>query len=211
MKQLLLRLALAVLCAACGGSSSSGGLRIKSGEPAASVFELGELTMFDGEDAVFKVHADGSTEMGFHHGENITITPGKPFSSKDLPIVMKPGPSIAADGTFTWKGKPVAKVNVDGTVTDLTNNTVVDGIKVTGEAIQLQAPGGMEVTLALAADGKLTQQGGGDLSEKPLRVAGADTPGKRRAILAIVGLTLMPKKKHVDRPAVTDEATPPSP
>ncbi|HEY0251722.1 MAG TPA: hypothetical protein VGC41_09355, partial [Kofleriaceae bacterium] len=80
-----------------------------------SQLELGEITLFDGAQAMVKIHADGSTEVGGHSG-SMELKNGQTASTDSLPVTFKPGPTIKTDGTFEWKGKAVARVNADGTV-----------------------------------------------------------------------------------------------
>lgn len=169
MKNLLFAVALA----ACGG---------KSAEPtttpppatvpaAATTLELGEVTVYDGSDAMVKIHANGNTEMGGQSNGAVTY---------------KAGPVLTTDGTATYEGKPVAKLNADGTVMDLTTNKIVP-ITVTADKLTISA-GGQSASIVLNADGSMTIPNGG--SKAAPRVEGADTAGKRRAVLLMVGLLM---------------------
>jgi hypothetical protein len=188
MKQALLGIAVSFF--ACGSPAKAA-----PGKPASAMFELGEVTMFDGKDIVFKVHADGSTEMGFRHGKNIKFERGVPWSSRSLPIVLKAGPTMVADGTFLHDGTARVRANADGTFVSLKDQKTVEGLTVANDTIRI-AHGGRVVTWTLGADGTLAQHGGNVMSDGPVRIVGADTPGKRRAILSLVALTLYPHKVH---------------
>jgi hypothetical protein len=181
-----LSLALALALAACGGKHPTTTTTPVTGAAAAptTTFELGELVLFEGPDAMFKVHADGSTEIGYRHGE-LKVEPGKPASSDSLPIEWKPGPTIKADGTIEDKGKPMVGVAADGTITNLEDGKPMP-LKVTADSISIAG-----ATIGLAADGAIQLPAG--VTVKPGhegRVTGADTTGKRRVMLTMIGLLL---------------------
>ena len=188
MKQLLFVMALA----ACGGGKSSAPTTTPppTTAPAATTLELGEVTVYDGSDAMVKIHANGNTEMGGQSN-------GK--------VVYKAGPVLATDGTATYEGKAVAKLNADGTVMDLTTNKIVP-ITVTADKLTISG-GGQSASIALNADGTMTIPNGG--SKAAPRVEGADTAGKRRAVLLMVGLLMGGTEDKPEAPAVSVPATKP--
>lgn len=201
--------AVALALAACGGQGTS-----HPTAPAATAaapaprFELGEITVFDGPDPMVKVHADGSTELGVRttlsEGE-----PGKPPTTSAPTIAWKPGPKLNSDGTIAFGGKLVARLDPDGTIVDLDSNKP-EPIKVFDDHLELAA-GSQVTTVALAADGKVTiTNPPGKLHDQPPHVEGADTPGKRRSVLALLGLLLGGSEvaaRHVEAPTATPEAT----
>ena len=175
-KTILLTFALA----ACGGKSATP----TTPTAPASTFELGELTVFEGDQAMVKIHADGSSELGGHSGK-MELKPGQTASSDSLPVTWKPGPLFKADGTIEYKGKAVAKVNADGTVMNLESNKV-EPITITADKVTLD-----KGAIVLAADGTISFEGpNATKPDKTPHVTGADTPGKRRTVLALVGLLL---------------------
>jgi hypothetical protein len=140
-------------------------------------FELGEIVVFDGPDAMLKIHASGATEIG-----------RKKDGSPDG-VRWKPGPTLAADGSIEYRGKPRARVAADGTVLDPATNQPLP-IKVSDAKLEVSARGRV-TTVALSPEGKITiTNAPGTLHDQPPRVEGADTPGKRRAVLALVGFIL---------------------
>ena len=166
--------------------------------PAATTLELGEMTIFDGANAMFKIHANGSTEMGTHKG-SMAIEPGKTASSDSLPIVWEPGPTLHADGTIDGKTGPVAKVNFDagGTIVELKTNKTLP-ITVADDKLTI-TNNGTSVSAQLAADGNLTVLNPPEGSKKmQIRIEGADTPGKRRTMLALIGLLFAPGEVKVE-------------
>jgi hypothetical protein len=165
------------------------------------LLELGEITMFEGDDARMKIHADGTTEIGYRSGSSGKIEPGKPFSSDSLPVVFKPGPSITADGAFTRDGKALAKLDPGGTFTVVATKEPIRGVTVTADKIVITAPQG-SVSFEYKPDGTLQQIGGNKLNDKHLRIEGADTPGKRRAMLAFLSIMLAPHTKSTAGPTV---------
>lgn len=178
---------LSLVLAACGGASTGHATTPSSttaAPAAATTFELGEITVFDGPDAMLKVHADGSTELGGHDSQ---MAPGA--TTATTKVVWQPGPTLKPDGTIEWQGKAVAKLADDGTLQDLTSSTPT-GIHVTADELAI-TDHGQTVTLALAADGKVTiTNAPGKLHDQPPHVEGADTPAKRRTVLTLIGLLL---------------------
>ncbi|MCW5804538.1 MAG: hypothetical protein KIT31_19360 [Deltaproteobacteria bacterium] len=197
-------LGIAVALSACAHTAAT------TKAPAApAVFELGEVTMFEGDEPVFKLHADGATEIGFRSlAHAVELEPGQTFSTKGLPYELKAGPTLAADGTLRIDGRDTVRANLDGTLTVIATKARVDGITITADRVRIQSPKGAAITLELGADGTLTQHGGNKLDDRPVRVTGADTPGKRRAILTLVGLALAPGKRVAP---TTIEADTPAP
>ena len=203
---------LALALAACGGASSAGHSTTPSNQtaPAASTtFELGEITVFDGPDAMLKVHADGSTELGGHQSD---MQPGA--TSPTTKVVWMPGPTLKTDGTIEWKGKPVAKLADDGTLQaiDAPAGASMPAIHVTADQLAITAQG-QTVTVALAADGAITiTNAPGKLHDQPPHVEGADTPGKRRAVLTLLAFVLGGPAPTVEAPGTPGpEAPAPAP
>ena len=130
--------------------------------------ELAEMTVFQGKVAVYKIHADWTTEIP---------KAGGGFDA---------GPVIKADGTFLVKDQPVARVNADGSFVKLPSGDKLPRT-VTSENVTADQ-GGKQVGFALAEDGTLSLIG--QPPAKPgqeLRVEGATTPGQRKAALAFLG------------------------
>ena len=184
-------LAVAAL-AACGGKSNPDTTTATKTEAATSGgIELGEITMFDGDAAMLKIHADGTTEIGGRGGES------------DGAIVFKPGPTIKADGSIEFKGEAVARINSDGTIVGLKGKTETLPIVVTADKVTV-SEGGKQVGFELSADGKVTLFGGAKQPDKPIRIEGADTPGKRRLILGFTSLMFLqaePEPAPAEAPA----------
>jgi hypothetical protein len=189
---------------ACGGKSNPDPTTATKTEVAATGgIELGEITMFDGDDAMLKIHADGTTEVGGRSGEMKPDKDGK-MSSDSLPIVFKPGPTIKADGSIEFQGEPVARINADGTIVGLKGKTEPLPIVVTADKVTV-SEGGKQMGFELAADGKVTVFGGDKQPDKPIRVEGADTAGKRRLVLAFTSLMFL-RMDPVPEPAEKSEA-----
>ncbi len=89
------------------------------------------------------------------------------------------------DGTIEYKGKAVARIGADGTVMNLESNKP-EPITVSDNKVTLD----QGISIELAADGTMKFVGGNAASDKAPRVEGADTPGKRRTVLALVGLMI---------------------
>jgi hypothetical protein len=197
---------LSLVLAACGGASAGYNTTPSNttvAPAAGATFELGEMTVFDGPDAMLKVHADGSTELG---GRESQATQGQPPTSQ---VVWKPGPMLKPDGTIEWQGKAVAKLADDGTLQDLTSSTP-SGIHVTTDELAI-TDHGQTTTLALSPDGKITiTNAPGKLHDQPPHVEGADTPGKRRTVLTLLAL-LLGGHEEVSKPIETSGPQAPAP
>jgi hypothetical protein len=159
----------------------------------AGVLEVGEITVFDGADAVLKIHADGSTEMG-----------GKSMGA----VAWKPGPTIKTDGTFVASGDPKIQVTADGKVMNLKNNQPMP-VTVTGDTATI-TEGGKSMTIGLGADGTMTLTGGEKQPDKMPHVQGADTAGKRRTVLVFMAMMLTSDDAHAVSTPMSS-STPPAP
>jgi len=144
----------------------------KPPEPAVPAgqdhLELAEMTVFQGKIAVYKIHADGTTELPKAGGG------------------FDPGPVIKPDGTFLMKDQPVLRANADGSFVKLPSGEKLPRT-VTNENVTADQ-GGKQIGFAIAEDGSLALIG--QPAPKPgqeLRVEGATTPGQRRAALALLG------------------------
>jgi hypothetical protein len=136
--------------------------------PGENHLELAEMTVFQGTVAVYKIHADGTTEIP---------KAGGGFDA---------GPVIKTDGTFLVKDQPVARVNPDGSFVKLPSGEKLPRT-VTTENVTADA-GGKQVGFALAEDGTLSLIGQpAPKAGQELRVEGATTPGQRKAALAFLG------------------------
>jgi hypothetical protein len=164
-----------------------------------AVFELGEMTLFDQGQPVYRVHADGSTEMGYRSG-TLHVEPGKPASTDSLPIQFKPGPTITAAGTISLGDKAVA-LQDDGTFVgrDGDREQQVPDVQLVGDRVTWATQSGA-ATMAISADGTVVVTGGNPDMKPALRVEGADTAGKRRVMLAILALTFTGKKAEGGSP-----------
>jgi hypothetical protein len=170
-------LALALALTACGGSPSATGPTTRAAPapmPPASIFELGEITVLEGANPMLKIHADGTTELGGHDG---TMT-----------VVWKPGPTLRPDGSIEVGGKAVAQLDADGSVRDRAKGTLVP-ITVKDDKVSFTSLGA-NVGIQLAVNGSVTLIGGNARADQTPSVVGADSAGKRRAVLFMMGLML---------------------
>lgn len=136
--------------------------------PGENHLELGEMTVFQGKVAVYKIHADGTTEIPKASGG------------------FDPGPVLKTDGTFLVKDQPVLRVNADGSFEQLPAGTKLPRT-VTSENVTADQ-GGKQIGFALAEDGTLALIGQpAPKAGQELRVEGASTPGQRKAVLAFLG------------------------
>jgi hypothetical protein len=150
--------------AACGGSSSSTSAT-KATTPAAPgaaapvasaaataglALDLGEVTVYDGDEALFKLHADGTTELGDHQGGQLK---------------WYPGPTFKADGTLLVEGETKARLTAEGIALTGTDNVLP--LAVTADTVSVDA-----ISFSLAADGAL-KVSGLDTGGTKLRFEGA--------------------------------------
>jgi hypothetical protein len=190
MRKLLFAICFAGV-AACGGKPSTTTTTpttTPTTAPAATVLELGEITIFDGDQPMVKIHADGSTELGGHSG-SMEIKPGQPASTDSLPVVWKPGPKLGTDGSVSTNGEVRGRVSADGKIVDVKTNQALPMV-VSDDKIDI-TEGGKTVSILLAADGTVSFAGGNaSQPDKPPHVQGATTPGKRRTALVLMALLL---------------------
>ncbi|MEO8704943.1 MAG: hypothetical protein ABI867_33125 [Kofleriaceae bacterium] len=182
-------LVLVLAAAACGGPPAP---KTPENAVATTAVELGEITVFDRGQAMLKFHADGTTEMGGRSGR-ARLVPGQSFSSDSLPVTWKAGPTVQSDGTVAFQGTPRVRINADGTITDLRNGTALP-MAVTGDRVMVEPGKG----LSLTADGFVTVIGG--RPGMAIRVAGADTPAKRRLVLGFMGMMFLGKSTVTTTP-----------
>ncbi len=122
-------------------------------------------------------------------------------------IAYQPGPTVHTDGTFSSPtGKLGIKVNADGTLTDLTDQKPLP-LTITANAVTIEAQG-QTAQIQLAADGTLVVPGE---TGSAVKVTGADTPGKRKLTLALIGLILLPSAHPAHSAPVETPASVPPP
>jgi hypothetical protein len=182
---------LAVLLAACGGKATPSSTTTTSSQStaASTPFELGEITVFQGQDAMLKIHADGTTELGYRHG-TMTVSPGQTGSSSNaLPVSWKPGPKVTADGKLEAEDRATVQFGVDGTLTEQKEGKTKQlPLKVRDDSVVVSA-GGSSYTLSLGADGIVKLPPGAKVPPgTESHVEGATTPGKRRLVLTFLGI-----------------------
>lgn len=165
-----LALAAALTLVACGGGTKQQDTKPIADVKAEVAVELGEFTLFDGDEPIAKVHADGSTELS---------------NNQDGTVTWKKGPTIQQDGTVLFNGNAVAKINADGTILDLESK---QNLPVTITPDRITVTGDKQTALELSAEGNITVIG--EEAKKPARIEGAKTPGQRRTVLAFVALML---------------------
>ena len=180
---------LAVLGLAGIGCGGSGGQEQET-TPAATVdpaatpapepagpphLKFAEMTIYEGTKAIFKIHADGKTEVA--GGAEPNVTWGE-------------GPVVQADGTIQFKGQKVAKVEQDGTVKNLRTNEVIP-VKIGADTLTASGPGG-DVVLQIKEDGTIAVPGAPP--DKNLRVEGATDAETRRTAIALIGAIFLSGK-----------------
>jgi hypothetical protein len=192
---------------ACGGSGGDGetapaATAAPAPAPAAPAapeepagpphLKFAEMTVYEGTTAIFKIHADGKTEVA-----------APPAAAGGQPT-WSAGPQVAPDGTITFKQTKVAKVEQDGTIKNLRTNQVVP-VKVGQDTLTAQA-GGQEVVLQIKEDGSITVPGAPP--DKQLRVEGAADAENRRTALALLGAVFLSAKVEQQQAAPGGQPAP---
>jgi hypothetical protein len=159
----------------CGGSAGRGDgdttpPAADNGPPHA--VELAEITVYENDQAMVRLHADGTSEVARNLLHDTTET------------ALDPGPTVAADGTVSLGTTEVARVNPDGSIVDLLTQSNMP-ITLTSDRVTF-AHDGTVSGFALAASGKVSKIEGAMTTELPIRVDGADTPLARRTVLAFL-------------------------
>lgn len=180
--------ALGLSVAACGGGSSSQEQETApaaTSDPAAAAqpaapaeaagpahLKFAEMTVSEGTRPIFKIHADGKTEVAGAGG------------------AWSEGPAVTADGTITFKQQQVARIEADGTIKNLRNGQVIP-VKVGTDTLSAQGPGG-EIKFQITEDGTIAVPGAPP--EKNLKVDGATDADTRRTALALIGAIFLSGK-----------------
>jgi hypothetical protein len=159
--------------AACGGRAQAP----TTAEPtAAPAVELAEVIVFQHDQPMMRLHADGTSEIT----SQLRDVAEPPVGMWD------PGPVIHADGVVTWKGVDIARIHADGTIVNLETQTNLP-VVVTADGVRSTRDGPAK-GFALAVTGQLSSVDGEITTEIPLRVEGAETPGQRRTALSFLVL-----------------------
>jgi hypothetical protein len=168
------------------------------------VFELGEITLFQGKDAFLKIHADGTTEIGYRQlGKNTAVVkPGETgsFDSSDEgPVSWKNGPNVKSDGTLEGEAQESLRLAADGTLVGQKGGKAQTlPLKVSDDRVVLDL-GGPPFEISLGADGAVHLPPGAKVAPgHESHVEGADTPGKRRVMLTFMGLMLLSGPGTID-------------
>jgi hypothetical protein len=190
MKQVLAKtligisLALSVT-AACGGGKKAEPTTPEPEVKTEIVLELGELTLFEGDTAIAKIHADGKSEY-FEGG------------------AWKPGPMMKQDGSIEFDGAAVAKVNADGTIVDAKSNSKLP-LVVTNDKMTVSGEGSPDFSVEIAETGAISVVGEKQ-PPKAMRIDGAKTPGQRKT--ALVFLAMMVGSARASSPPPASGETP---
>jgi hypothetical protein len=228
----------ALVLVACGGAATP----VVTPAPAATTFELADITAYNGAQRWIALQLDGKS--------------GVADVLRDAHATLRPGPTLAPDGSLSFDRHVEIEVHADGAVIDVAGSAPV-AMRVTSDGITFSDPHRRGV--ALGPDGHLrwvkpapspdqdTATRGGATDDPPPppeedddrsakdsdraegqykmknedvdpqlarrqaieqarnagilgvppgddemgRVEGADTPGKRRAILTLIGLALL--------------------
>lgn len=196
----------AVLAACGGGSSGEETTPAATTEPAVAEtpaeepagpahLKFAEITVFEGQNPIFKIHADGKTEVASRGA-----TPTE--------IKWEEGPSVQTDGTIVYKAQKVARVEADGTVKNLRTNEVVP-VTIGQNTITAKGPGG-EMTLTIQDDGTIVIPGAPS-PDKNLRVEGATDAETRRTAIAVLGVIFLTGREQAPPPTSGTPAPAPDP
>jgi len=188
---------------ACGGTPAAPTAPTTPTTGAAPTFELGDVTVYRGKHAWLELHRNGKTRIAT--GETAWVD--GPTLATDGTVALGAAPEAVVHGDGTVEDvamhSPMAMTVTservtfrDGTVVELS----ADGRVAVTETHDDPPPPPEEEDDGSANDPQLARQhaieqarAAGILGKDALdgegeRVEGADTPGKRRAILALIGL-----------------------
>jgi hypothetical protein len=144
-----------------------------------------EMTVYQGPDAMLRIHADGRLEIG-----NRVPRPGK-----EAEIQWAPGPTVRANGSFVYEGREIARLEPDGTLhVHRTGKVVRFDVGESGVSVQAD---GRSFTLVLRNDGYLELRGA-PRSGPWLRVVGADEPHERRTALLILASLFLSEHRSAE-------------
>jgi hypothetical protein len=198
LKRLVLLISIVALVGACGGGDKPAPAKPvpepiakepepeppKEPEPPPFELALGDATAWDGKKEVFRMKADGSTEMAS------TVTKKKKTTTE-----WKPGPMIKADGTVELDGKAVAQITADGAKNLETGEPFP--IKIAGDEISATGEGDVEVKFVLDAEGN-AKVVGGPMDGRTYVIKSEDA-NVRRTVFLVMGTMQMSVRK-VDPP-----------
>jgi hypothetical protein len=100
---------------------------------AGLALDLGEVTVYDGDEALLKLHADGTTELG---------------AKQDGAIRWVPGPTFRTDGSLLVEGQLRARLTGQGIA--IAGSEQVLPLAVSADEVKVES-----VSFSLAADGAL--------------------------------------------------------
>ena len=149
--------------------------------------EFAEMTLYEGTTPMLKIHADGSTELAQRLSD--------PSKAKAGEVTWEPGPQVKANGTIIYKEQQVARVNPDGSITNLRTNETLP-VTVSAEKV-VTTQNGQELGLALAEDGNITLigQAAPDPGKPVMKLEGATSPAHRKTALSLMGALFMGERK----------------
>lgn len=208
--------ALGLSLTACGGGSKeSETMPAATAEPAPAApaaapqpagpahLKFAEMTVSEGARPIFKIHADGKTEVAGQGG------------------AWAEGPEVGPDGTIRFKGQEVARIEADGKMKNLRTGEPIP-VTVGTDTLTAQGPGG-EMKLQITEDGTIAVPGAPP--QKNLKVEGAADAETRRTALALLGAIFLsgssksqpsqqqpaPQSAQPGQPAPSGQATQPKP
>jgi hypothetical protein len=182
-----------VACGSGGGAApkattpaAPGAASAPAGAPSASAaaraglaLDLGEVTVYDGDEALFKLHADGTTELGDNQGGQLK---------------WYPGPTFLADGTLLVEGETKARLTAEGIAIAGTDNVLP--LAVTADTVSVDA-----ISFSLAADGAL-EVSGLDTGSTKLRFEGSSPKALHTGLVVWTALFVL------SQPVAPDGAAP---
>ncbi len=182
---------LAVALVACGSKSKSDTTTAE--QPAATdgvALKLAEVTVYDGKEPLFKLHADGTTELG---------------TKEATEVKWVAGPTFKADGTLLVDGEPKAKLTQAGIAITGTDKVLPLAIKEDSVSV---SDADKQISFSLEADGSL-KVAGLDTKGKSFRFEGASPEALHTGL--VVWSALFVLTQQVEQPAPAAEATPAAP
>jgi hypothetical protein len=183
---------IAVALVACGGQKAKSDSTPAPADGSVAL-KLAEVTVFDGQDALLKLHADGTTEL----------------SSKEAnETKWVKGPTFQADGTLLVDGQPKAKLTQAGIAITGTDKVLPLAIKEDRVSV---TDADKQIIFSLEKDGSL-KVAGLDTQGKAIRFQGESPEALHTGLVVWSTLFVLtrPEKVETPPPAATepDKKTP---
>jgi hypothetical protein len=168
------------LLGACGGGKKPQSRTTPATPPAAPAaataalaLDLGEVTVYDGDEALLRLHTDGTTELG---------------AKEDGVFEWVAGPTFRADGALLVDGETRAQLTADGIA--ITGSDQKLPLAVSADKVMVE-----NVSFSLAADGALRVVGL-DTGDTRLRFEAESVAKRHTGLVVWTALFVIAQAEH---------------